>query len=524
MKKYIILLFFVLGSVYSQYPTYRLFPSGVNQIEPSVVRSPVNQNILFCSAYTINSSVLSEGIYISTNGGLNWTGADNISNPPGDAGDPGPIIDKNGIFILTHQRSIPFGMYSNTSTNMGSSWGAYKTIATGDQDKGSPITDDVPASPNYGRTYLAWTRYTSPFPINISYTTNSGSNWSSLIQVNNTYNGNRSVGPSMSIGINGEVYVCWASALLNSPANEVAIGFAKSTNGGLNWQVTENAYSCNGIKTAQLSPWTIRANGYPLMDVDRSGGPRNGWIYIVTGEKNLAPSGSDPDVVFHRSTNSGQTWSSGIRVNQDPLNNGKVQFFPIIRVDEAGGLNVIYYDNRNSTDSVDVYLSRSLDGGTTWSDYRLSDHRFKPQSPQGSSGNMGDNIGVTSGNGYLYPVWMSNYGTGQIFQTWTARINYSTIGINKISEEIPTAFSLGQNFPNPFNPVTKIKFALPKSSAVKLVVYDAEGKNIRTIVSQHLSPGNYETDFDGNNLASGLYFYRIEANGFSETRKMILLK
>jgi len=265
------------------------------------------------------------------------------------------------------------------------------------------------------------------------------------------------------------------------------------------------------------------------MDVDKSGGPRNGWIYIVTGEKNLAPAGNDPDVVFHRSTNGGQTWSSGIRVNQDALNNGKIQFFPIVRVDEAGGLNVIYYDNRNSADSVDVYLSRSLDGGTTWIDYRISDHRFRPQSPQGSTGNMGDNIGITSGSGYLFPVWMSNYSTGQVFQTWSARINYATIGINKINEEVPTAFRLMQNYPNPFNPVTRIKFSLPNPSeggaqAVKLIVYDASGKEVKTIIDQQMTPGNYETDFDGNNLASGLYFYRLEANGFNETRKMILLK
>jgi hypothetical protein len=522
--KILIGLLILFSSVYSQYNCYRIFPSGVNQIEPSIVRSPVNQQILFASAYTISGSVLSEGAYVSSNGGLNWTGMDNIGNIGGDAGDPGPIIDKNGIFILTHQRSLPYGMYSNTSTNMGVSWGTYKIIALNDQEKGNPVTDDVSSSSYFGRTYLAWTRYVNPYPVYFSYTSNSGSNWAVIRQVNNNYNGNRSIGPSMSIGLNGEVYICWASALLNSPANEDAIGFAVSTNGGDNWIVSENAFDCNGIKTSQLSPWTIRANGYPLMDIDKTGGPRNGWIYIVTAEKNLAPAGSDPDVILHRSTNGGQSWSAGLRVNQDAINNGKIQFFPIIRVDENGGLNVVYYDNRLSSDSVDVYLSRSVDGGITWADYRISNHRFKPQSPSGSAGNMGDNIGLTSGNGNLYPVWMSNNGTDQVFQTWSAIINYNTIGINKISSEIPTGFILYQNFPNPFNPFTKIRFAIPENSFVTINIYDLTGKKLKTLIRQQLEQGIYETILDGSSLASGCYCYTLASGNYFTTKKLVIVK
>jgi hypothetical protein len=124
----------------------------------------------------------------------------------------------------------------------------------------------------------------------------------------------------------------------------------------------ECAIDCNGIRTTQLPPWNIRANSYPVIDIDKSGGPRNGWIYIAVTNRNLAPAGSDPDIVLHRSTNNGNTWSAGVRVNRDPINNGKNQFFPALRVDEGGGLNIIYYDNRTVTDSLDVFLSRSVDG------------------------------------------------------------------------------------------------------------------------------------------------------------------
>lgn len=103
--------------------------------------------------------------------------------------------------------------------------------------------------------------------------------------------------------------------------------------------------------------------------------------------KNLAPAGSDADIILHRSTDGGTTWSSGIRVNQDALNNGKVQYCPALVVGGDGSINVVYYDNRNiSTDSATVYLSRSTDGGNTWTDLEVADHHFKPKPIAGLAG------------------------------------------------------------------------------------------------------------------------------------------
>jgi len=526
MKTLILSIYFVLSlNILSQYPNFRIFPSASNQIEPSITRHPSNQQILFASAYTILGATRSEGIYVSTNGGVNWTGTDVCNGFPtqNHSGDPGPIIDKNGVFILTHVGVLPPGMYANYSTDMGTNWDTNYNIASGDMDKGSPGTDYIPLSSYYGRTYLAFTLFAPPFRIVISYTSNSGVTWSGIINVNNSYGSNRSFGPSVTVGPTGIVYVVWASSIPISPFTEDCIGFSKSTNGGINWIVSECAIDCNGIRTTQLSPWTIRANSFPVIDADRTGGPRNGWIYVAITDKNLSPAGSDPDIVIHRSTDNGNTWSAGVRVNKDALNNGRNQFFPAIRVDEDGGVNVIYYDNRNSADSVDIYISRSTDGGFNWSDYRITDRRFIPEPVSGGGqGNMGDNIGITSGNGKLYPVWMGK-STG-ICQVWSAIIDYNTIGINKIGENVPDKFGLSQNYPNPFNPETIIKFDIPKSEYIKLVVYDISGKEIRTLVDQQLNAGIYEVKFDADNLASGIYYYKLTAEGFTETRKMVFLK
>jgi hypothetical protein len=88
----------------------------------------------------------------------------------------------------------------------------------------------------------------------------------------------------------------------------------------------------------------------------------------------------------------------------------------------------------------------------------------------------------------------------------------------------PTRFSLKQNFPNPFNPVTKIEFSLPDKQPVQLKIYDALGKEVRTLFNEEKSAGDHSINFNGDGLVSGVYYYKLSANGFSEIKKMLLLK
>jgi hypothetical protein len=119
----------------------------------------------------------------------------------------------------------------------------------------------------------------------------------------------------------------------------------------------------------------------------------------------------------------------------------------------------------------------------------------------------------------------------------------NTIGVKKISNEIPASFTLYQNYPNPFNPVTKIKFSIPPSKgaggmSVRLVVYDILGREVATLIpplrggEEEFQPGTYEADWDAANYPSGVYFYRLVVTDasaplsikFSETKKMALMK
>ena len=99
-----------------------------------------------------------------------------------------------------------------------------------------------------------------------------------------------------------------------------------------------------------------------------------------------------------------------------------------------------------------------------------------------------------------------------------------TIGLTPISNEIPKGFSLSQNYPNPFNPNSKIKFQIAKTTDAKLIIFDELGREVATLVNERLNPGTYEVDFDGSKLASGVYFYKLVAGNFVETKKMLMVK
>lgn len=103
------------------------------------------------------------------------------------------------------------------------------------------------------------------------------------------------------------------------------------------------------------------------------------------------------------------------------------------------------------------------------------------------------------------------------------------VSVVHLSNEIPGKFSLFQNYPNPFNPQTKIKFDVPQNvksqtSNVKLVVYDLLGREAATLVNEELTPGTYQADWDASNFSSGVYFCKITAGDFVETKKMVLMK
>lgn len=131
-------------------------------------------------------------------------------------------------------------------------------------------------------------------------------------------------------------------------------------------------------------------------------------------------------------------------------------------------------------------------------------------------------------NQYLNDIYFINNLTGFIAGQDGLILKTTTggefIGINQISNEIPKNYYLQQNYPNPFNPTTNIKFDIPGRSNVKISIYDILGKEISVLVDEELNPGTFEVNWDASNFPSGVYFYKIETDEFSESKKMIMIK
>jgi len=139
----------------------------------------------------------------------------------------------------------------------------------------------------------------------------------------------------------------------------------------------------------------------------------------------------------------------------------------------------------------------------------------------------------------LTGYWKFNEGSGTITNDATSNHNNGTISgatwvfsgvpVEPIHGNIPDRFSLEQNYPNPFNPVTLIRFSVPVNGKggitnTKLIVYDVLSREVAVLVNRQLKPGTYEVSWDAGSFSSGVYFYRLESNDYSQTKKMVFIK
>jgi hypothetical protein len=129
-------------------------------------------------------------------------------------------------------------------------------------------------------------------------------------------------------------------------------------------------------------------------------------------------------------------------------------------------------------------------------------------------------VALATWGDYIFATINSN---GGVWRRSLSEIFASVTSVEN-SGSVPTKFNLKQNYPNPFNPSTKIKYSVAHSSTVLLKIYDVLGKEVATLINEEKPAGSYEATFDASNLSSGIYFYKLEAGNFVETKKMILLK
>ncbi|MFA7362206.1 MAG: C25 family cysteine peptidase [Candidatus Kapaibacterium sp.] len=154
---------------------------------------------------------------------------------------------------------------------------------------------------------------------------------------------------------------------------------------------------------------------------------------------------------------------------------------------------------------------------TTYTSYSTVNCTVAPNMYWGRYNDLTEPLG-----GCGYTAWTLT--TGPVGRANTKLVLEPLTGVNPVGSQLPNVYSLSQNYPNPFNPTTKINFALPKQGFVSLKIYDVLGREVRSLVNEVKSAGSYTVDFNASEYSSGVYFYKLESNGFSDIKKMMLIK
>ena len=328
-----------------------------------------------------------------------------------------------------------------------------------------------------------------------SKTTDGGATWitstPSFSYDNNTrfvYFKNASTGIFMGAGSSGGSFTGDISRTTNGGANStfelsnIQFNYFKAAENGVWWraglQWADFGYTSDSIKIQSSTndglTWETKSrfNGYYVSDYSIA--DENNFFLLIRSQSNV----SSPKSLL-LSTNAGANWST---VNLTPLAPYKINFI-----------------NRTTGWASENGLYRTTSAGLTWQ-YQMA-----------FSGTvfMRDSL-----RGFCFGK------NGNIFITGTAGIT----SVENSSSQIPDKFSLSQNYPNPFNPSTKINYELPITNYVILKVYDALGNEVATLVNEKQNAGSYSVDFNASSLPSGIYFYKLITENFSETKKMILVK
>ena len=412
----------------------------------------------------------------STNNGGSWSTDQRLSPPANYSGAPTIALYQSTIHVFwVDQRIALTDIYYVRSTDNGVTWQPEIQITTDLMSSHYPSV-----SVSGSNVFLAWEddRHMPTQDIYFRRSTNSGVNWSSEVRLTN----DTMVSNDVSVASFGQnIHLAWVSGSGNSE-----IYYKNSTNGGLIWSADQRLTNDPAFSF------------YPCISV--SGQNVNlFWSDLRDGNS---------EIYFKNSTDGGAAWSIDSRLT-NAVNNSifpnALAFGPLIAV--------VWTDLR--LNFYKIYYKVSTNGGLNWS----SDLLLSPLSNTGSTGNSSIDISDSS----AHVIWDDTRdGNPEIY--YKKNIFSFPVGITPVNSEVPSSYLLEQNYPNPFNPVTNIKFSIPKSGNVNLTVFDALGKEAVVLFKGVLSAGSYNYDLDASKLASGIYFYKLQSESFTQTRKMILIK
>jgi len=306
-------------------------------------------------------------------------------------------------------------------------------------------------------------------------------------------------------------------------------GVVRSTDSGANWTVvlpgiivSAFAASGNDLYAGGVGTIFVSTDNGNTWGTSTTGLPNNRWL------RHLAASGTNvfagTDEGLFRSTNSGTTWTQSALTGSGitALATAGTSVFAgrsdgIYRSTDGGNswTQVVRTTFPVTVTAIEI-IGRSVFAGAAYGGFIVSNDNGTNWTPA-NDGFTSYNVGSLAASGtYLFAA------TDQ--GIWRRPLSELITGVEEIASGLPEGFSLEQNYPNPFNPSTTIEFALPKSALVTLRVYDLLGRQVGELVNEKLAPGNYKTQWDASNFSSGVYFYRLEAGDFVDTKKLLLLR
>lgn len=464
--------------------------------------------------------------YYSHDCGKTWTQGV-LSSVYGVWGDPSIAFNGKGEVFFAHLSNPLHGDWVDRivvqkSVDKGETWNDGAGVGLNppkDQDK-EWIVADLTNSEYRNNLYISWTEFDhygstdteDSTRILFSRSENFGESWSDPVRISDKGgdcidNDNTVEGAVPTVGPEGEIYISWAGSS--------RIMFDRSFDGGV-------TFGKDIFVTDQPGGWTTivpgmnRCNGLPVTVCDISNSPHRGTVYILWSDDR----NGDYDIFITKSIDCGVSWSEAKQVNNDV--SSRDQFFPWIAVDPVtGNLYVDFYDRRNTSGlATEVYMAVSRDGGESFTNIKISETAFTPN----SAVFFGDYINITALNGRVYPIWMRM--DEEVMSLWAAAINDSSLTSvsNSDREKIIREFRLQATFPNPFNAVTKINYSLPRSSRVKISIFNSSGQLIENLVHREQGPGRFSITWDASNFSSGLYLYSLQTEDHFEVRKCMLLK
>lgn len=470
--------------------------------EPSLAVNPLNQNeivIGWRQFDNVTSNFRQAGWGYTSDAGLTWT-FPGVIEPGIFRSDPVLDYDSSGNFYYNSLTNTPdFFCKVFESTNGGAAWSSGTDAHGGDKQC---MTIDRTAGVGSGNIYSSWTSaYSTCIPDFFTRSTNGNISYENCT----TVDGDPWWG-TMAVGNTGELYIGSGSSVVDS------LLVVKS----LNAQVPGSLISWSPVLVymdGNLNGW-ISVNpegllGQVNIDVDRSGGAGSGNVYLLASLTRI--SNSDPgDVMFVKSTDGGQTWSSPIRINDD-MSVINTQWFGTMSVAPNGRIDAIWLDTRDDQSGLDssaLYYSYSTDQGNTWSVNEKLSGSFDPHTGYPNQFKMGDYFDMVSDNSGAHLAWANTF-NGEEDVYYSHIIPQSGTGVNGISNN--ATFSI---FPNPTKGKVIIT-GLAKQSHVELCTVLGE-----TVYS--LTAIKTITEINISSQPAGIYFLKIvDQNGCVIVKKIV---